>query len=143
MNFTEQEIILMNTKPKLLSPENKKLRAKLLYQKNKEEICRKAGERRKTPEGFKKYKKRRWKQQGLNMDTFEKTFERFKNTLTCDICNYILETNVGQGKINSASKCINLCKKTNQCKNIVCLECNSRIMNENRKIKAKVSLPSS
>ena len=31
MNFTETELMLMEDKPKLLSPENKKLRSKLLY----------------------------------------------------------------------------------------------------------------
>ena len=143
MNFTEQELTLMNTQPKQLSPENKKLRSKLLYQKNKKENCRKASERRKTPEGFKKYKRSRWKQQGLNMDTFENVFERFQNTNNCEVCNYKLETNVGDGKVNIASKCMNLCKETNECNKIVCLECNSRIMSENRKIKAKASSPNS
>jgi len=139
MNFTETELMLMEDKPKLLSPENKKLRSKLLYKKNKEEICRKERERRKTPEGFKKYKKRKWKQLGLNMNTFENVFERFKNTNNCEVCNYKLETNVGDGKVNIASKCMNLCKETNECNKIVCLECNTRIMTENRKIKAKES----
>jgi hypothetical protein len=142
MNFTETELMLMEDKPKLLSPENKKLRSKLLYQKNKEEICRKERERRKTPEGFKKYKKKRWKEQGLNMNTFENVFERFQNTNNCEVCNYKLETNVGDGKVNIASKCMNLCKETNECNKIVCLECNTRIMSENRKLKAKESSPS-
>ena len=132
MNFTEQELTLMDTPPSELSTERKKLRAKLLYKKNM-----------KTPEGFKKYKKKRWKQQGLNMDTFENVFERFQNTNNCEVCNYKLETNVGDGKVNIASKCMNLCKETNECNKIVCLECNCRIMNENRKIKAKASSPNS
>ena len=132
MIFTEEQIKLMEQNPSLLSPENKKLRAKLLYQKNM-----------KTPEGFKKYKKRRWKAQGLNMNTFENVFERFQNTHNCEVCNYKLETNIGDGKINITTKCMNLCKETNECNKIVCLECNTRITNENRKRKAKAeTLPS-
>ena len=74
------------------------------------------------------------------MNTFENVFERFQNTNNCEVCNYKLETNVGEGKINCTSKCMNLCKETNECNKIVCLECNSRIMNENKKkVKSKAS----
>ena len=62
--------------------------------------------------------KSKWKQRGLNIDTFYYVYPIYTNTTHCDNCNVFLE---GRGK---NQKCMDHCHATGMFRNVLCKSCN-------------------
>ena len=144
MNFTEYEQHLLDTKPKFLTDEDKRIRVnckakikynknkdkilenrKEYYQTNKEEIQEKSKEYYqkyyKTPECYKAYKKSSWKRFGLNMGNFEEIFNRYINTTLCDYCCITLTIDK---KSTKTTRCMDHCHITGKFRAVLCHSCN-------------------
>jgi len=70
-----------------------------------------------------------WKHKGL-IDDYEMVYERYINTIHCDLCNVELTTGVSK-----FGKCMDHCHISGKFRNVVCKTCNNRLPKQKKSIR--------
>tara|TARA_Y100000592_G_C5434826_1_gene300189 strand:+ start:852 stop:1313 length:462 start_codon:yes stop_codon:yes gene_type:complete len=77
---------------------------------------------RKSEIGRKNSRIRDWRRMGVISDDYDKLYEKYINTTTCDSCNIQLTENI---KYNtSTTRCLDHNHETGQFRNVLCNKCN-------------------
>jgi hypothetical protein len=90
------------------------------YEQNKEKIK----ENRKTENGKKSARISHWKRRGVISNDYDALYEKYINTNECELCNI----SITSGKGISGKKHLDHCHMTGEFRNILCGNCNVRVM---------------